>query len=105
MAVGDLRRLLSFALAAIAPQRLLLTCRKTKLWRRTSRTRKVQQLSLGLLTLLGRAPSDNTPEFAVEDLTEGLDDLNFGDKKKKKKKKPAAEVVRQQLCFPFNACV
>lgn len=28
----------------------------------------------------------------VEDLTEGLDDLNFGDKKKKKKKKPAAEV-------------
>lgn len=52
-----------------------------------------------------KAPSDNTPEFAVEDLTEGLDDLNFGDKKKKKKKKPAAEVVRQQLCFPFNACV
>lgn len=31
----------------------------------------------------------------VEDLTEGLDDLNFGEKKKKKKKKPAAEVVRQ----------
>ncbi len=38
---------------------------------------------------------------AVEDVTEGLDDLNFGEKKKKKKKKPTAEVV----CPPHDhAC-